>query len=200
MGDVRPPPPPPPRRIIPLLAAVAGVVVAHGLDYLVLFPQAGARADHLQATGHAYWPVAVGAAAATGALALMAVAALGARRGAGAVRTDLKMGWLLALQILAFVAMEAGERAVVGLPPTVLLHSAEFWLGLLLQVPVAWLARHVLGAVDAVADRFASHHRRRWAPRPAGLVRRPGIVVGPSSVAVASAGRPRAPPVPLACI
>jgi len=190
-------PPPPPRRIVPLLAAVAGVVLAHALDYALVFPQDAARDGHLQATGHAYWPVAVGAAAAAGALALVAAAARGARRGV-AFRADIRVGWLLGFQVAAFVVMEAGERAVVGLPPTVLLHSPEFWLGLALQVPVAILARRLLGAVDEVAYRLASSGGRRPARRAPGLVVRISFADVPPAGAPADCPRSRAPPALLA--
>ncbi|MGH9225504.1 MAG: hypothetical protein ACRD2W_17355, partial [Acidimicrobiales bacterium] len=62
--------PPPPRAMVPALAAVAGVVAAHLVDYAVLFPQAGARADHLAATGHSYWPAAAAVAVGAGIVAL----------------------------------------------------------------------------------------------------------------------------------
>lgn len=178
---------------------MAGVVAAHVLDYALVFPNAGTRDGHLQATGHAYWPVALGAAAGAGALALIAVAARGAQR-TGTARSDLKLGWLLAVQTGAFVAMEAGERAMVGLPPTVLLHSAEFWFGLVLQLPVAWLAQRLLGAVDEVAHRIAGHHAGRTTPRAPLRLWRTARVAGPFSVAPATRAQPRAPPRILASI
>jgi hypothetical protein len=180
---------------------VAGVVIAHAVDYVVVIPNTAARDGHLQATGHAYWPVALSAAAGAAALALIAVAAMGARRSRlAAGRLDLNLGWLLALQAGAFVAMEAGERAMVGLPPTVLLHSPEFWFGLALQLPVAWLARRLLGAVEDVAHRIAQACGARAPVHAPGRIWRPAGVRRPFGVAVASRARPRAPPRPLASI
>src|SRR5438309_779138 len=42
-----------------LLIGIAGVVLAHLVDYLAVFPNGAVRAHELQATGHAYWPVAL---------------------------------------------------------------------------------------------------------------------------------------------
>jgi hypothetical protein len=194
-------PPPPPRAIVPALAAVAGVVVAHVVDYLVVFPNGGQRADALATTGHAYWPVAVAAALAAGAVALMLSAARGVRRG-GASRSGVRasggaglltFGWLLGWQVVAFVAMETGERAAAGLPPSVLLHSATFWLGLVLQVPVAWLARRLLHAVEGAACRLATRLNRRPARRPQSTPF-PGRVVPLRTLVFLGGPGPRGPP------
>jgi len=48
------------------LSGVAGVVVAHSAAYLIAVPDGVERARHLSATGHGYWPVAVGLALVAG--------------------------------------------------------------------------------------------------------------------------------------
>src|SRR5947209_3302493 len=65
-----------------VVAGVAGVVLAHGLDYLLAVRSAAARAQILIQTGHAWWPSAVGAALASAFLAISMATARGA---AGAV-------------------------------------------------------------------------------------------------------------------
>lgn len=183
-----------PTRVVALLAAVAGVVVAHAVDYVVVFPHAGERAWHLSATGHAYWPVAAGAAVGAGAAALLLV---GARSVLRLERATVRVGSLLAGQAGAFVAVEVSERAVMGVSPIDLLASTEIWLGLLLQVPVAYLASRLLGAAGDVAERAATvlagavptvRPRRPGVAWPvAGVDRLRGEVLG-------GASRPRAPP------
>ena len=186
--------------MVPALAAVAGVVAAHVVDYAVLFPQAGVRADHLQATGHGYWPAAAVLAVGAAAVALAVTAGRGALRAlrdrpaTASGRRDL--AWLLLCQGLAFVAMEAGERGMAGLPPAIILRSPEFWFGLVLQVPVAWLAIRVLAVVERAAFHVtraaAGRHARPVAPpRP---LARPAPVAVPCAVDGASPARPRAPP------
>jgi hypothetical protein len=103
------------------------------------------------------------------------------------------LGWALGLQVAAFVAMETGERAMVGLPPSVLVHSLTFWLGLALQLPVAWLATRLLGAVEEVTFRLVRHARRRPI-RPARRLPIPVWVVAAATATLASRTRSRAPP------
>jgi hypothetical protein len=64
-----------------------------------------------------------------------------------------------------FIALEAAERAAVGVSPSVLLHSPEFWLGLALQVVVAAAVVIVLQGAEGVARRLAGDGRGR-APLP----------------------------------
>jgi hypothetical protein len=189
--------PPPPRAIVPALAAVAGVVVAHTVDYALVFPQGDQRAAELHATGHGYWPVAVGAAATTGAVAVLLAAGHGARRARRSRLAAPAAAWaatrLLAWQVLAFTVMEAGERAMVGLPPSMLLHSLSFWLGVALQLPVAWLAARLLQRVEQVTYRLVAG-RRRSAARPPQDFPSPGRLLAPAGLVGASPARPRAPP------
>jgi hypothetical protein len=187
--------PPPPRTAVPALAAVAGVVVAHAVDYVVVYPEANERAAQLHATGHTYWSVAVVAAVAAAVVAMLVAAWWGGRRARGAPRARSEvtsLAWVLAWQVAAFAVMEAGERATAGLSPSALLSSRAFWFGLVLQLPVAWLATRLLRATEYVAFRLLSRLRPpawsfvRHLPAP----RR----VAPLTAAVAARPRPRAPP------
>lgn len=190
--------------MVAALAAVAGVVVAHAVDYAAVFPQSAHRATRLQATGHAYWPLAAAAALAAGAVAVLLAAGRGAvRAAAGRAGPERAAGgpawvnlpWLLVWQAAAFTVMEAGERVAAGVPPSVLLHGPELWVGLALQLPVAWLAIRFLGAVERTAFRVTSHLARRpsrpvrHVPATATAEARPCLFLG-------SRARPRGPPTP----
>src|SRR5438067_1552156 len=63
-----------------LLAAGAGTVLAHSIDYAAVFPRRAARTHALLATGHGYWHLAVLAGTAAG----LAAAALAVARGGAA--------------------------------------------------------------------------------------------------------------------
>src|SRR5206468_495885 len=98
------------RRVLPLTAAAAGVVLAHAADYVLLYPDPGQRGRELSATGHGYWPVAVGVAAALGAGLLVLAAGRGVRRRATALPSVAR---LAGLQMVLFITVEVVERASV---------------------------------------------------------------------------------------
>jgi hypothetical protein len=139
-----------------LLAGVAlgGVVAGHTVAYVVAVPSAATRHDVLAETGHGYWPVAVLVALAACLCAAGSVALRHARAvvGGRALGADVS-GWLAprlaAVQILLYVAAEATERVVAGVPLADLLHGGLLLRGLLAQLLVAlaatvllsWLAR-----------------------------------------------------------
>jgi hypothetical protein len=151
-----------------LLTGIAGVVLAHVIDYLAVFQNGRARAHELQVTGHSYWPAALLLAAVAGAAMLALALVRGVRSGlfgAAPVAGPLGPGRLASCQMLLFVVIESAERAAVGVSPTVLLHSPEFWLGLALQVVVAGAVVMVLRGAEGVARRLAGA-LRRVAPLP----------------------------------
>ncbi|MGH9279100.1 MAG: hypothetical protein ACRD12_13470 [Acidimicrobiales bacterium] len=186
------------RRLVPALAAAAGVVVAHVIDYAVLFPRAEARDAYLHATGHGYWPVAIALASGAAAVAVLLVAgsaALHAARGSLAPTPGrwARFGSLAAWQTAAFVAMEIGERGLAGIGPAALVRSPELWLGLVLQAPVAWLVVKVLGRADRVGAAVgARFHRPSVRPRRPVLL--PAAFAVPPSLRLASPAWPRGPP------
>jgi hypothetical protein len=171
-------------------AALAGVVVAHSVGSLLAFSDAHQRAQHLAATGHGYWPVAVWLAMAAGGVAAMWATAAGAGFGLPAVP---RFGALAGCQLVAFGAMEALERLSAGLSPAVLLHAPDFRLGLALQVTTAGALVLVLRRLHRIADRVAAHFRASRplrspsSPPPARPQARPRS-------AVARPTRSRAPP------
>lgn len=175
-----------------MLAAAAGVVVAHAAAYAAAFPSAAERGPHLDATGHGYWPVAVAAAVAAAGLALLLAAGSGLARGRGAGWGTVRglAGW----QVAAFAALEVGERAVNGVAPTGLPSGPEFWLGVVLQLPVALVAARLLHTAERTGARLASALRPRpWQAGPA-AVAGPSPSCAPRAAARRAASRPRAPP------
>src|SRR5262249_42709420 len=132
---------------IRLLAAGAGTVLAHTVDYAALFPDRGARSRVLAATGHGYWHLAVLAAMAAG----LAAAALVVARGASNAMhhepephgNGFRLLDVVVMQVGVFAGIELLERVSAGLSPAVLFHERAFRLGIGLQV--------VVGVVVAVA-------------------------------------------------
>jgi hypothetical protein len=185
----------PPRLLIPALAAAAGVVVAHAVDYLVLFPAAGPREAYLHSTGHGYWSVAVAVATGAAALAVLCVAASAALRVVRGTRgrPPTRFRSLVVWQMAAFVALEAGERGLAGVSAGSVLHGRELWLGLLLQLPVAALIVWLLRGVDHAAGALAARVRWPGVRRPSPVLT-PAVIAAPPRLLLASSVRPRGPP------
>jgi hypothetical protein len=194
--------PAPPRAVVPVLAAAAGVVVAHAAGYVMAFPSAAERGPHLEATGHGYWPLAVAAAVACAGVALLVCVGSGALRGraGGPTPTWRAVRALAGWQVAAFVMMELAERTVAGARPEGLLTTPEFWLGLLLQLPVALVATRLLRTAERTGFRMASALRRRPRPVARPAVDRPRRAGAALPAAVAFRARPRAPPLVLATV
>ena len=183
-----------------MLAAAAGVVLAHAAGYVAVFPDGSERGPHLAATGHAYWPIAVALAVAAATVALLVTAGRGAlSAGPPAHRRGRDLAWLLAWQGTAFTVMEVGERAVSSVAPSALLSSPEFWLGLALQLPVALLSLRLLGTVERAASRLAANLRPPAGRRSTAKPLPPWATADPVVAAVASPARPRAPPLVPVC-
>jgi len=130
-----------PTRIARFLLAAVAVLVAHTLAYLLAYPSSLARETAL--TGHAYLGSlsAVVIPAALGALVWFAITA--ARR-SGLHSTELRASHLALLQAVLFVTQEVIERA--GTPELGhLLGEPTLWLGLALQLPVAWVMVWAVG-------------------------------------------------------
>lgn len=145
---------------------IGGGVLAHVLDYVIAHPDGAERAQHLQATGHGYWPAAVGLAA----LSAIVAVALAIRRGAISARTPRPApsfvvwraaGSLAIWQVALFVVVEAAERAVVGVNPAVLLRSRDIWLGVMLQIAVAVAIAFALRLVEQASEAVLGAGRRR---------------------------------------
>lgn len=149
------------------LTGVVGVVLAHVVGYVAIFPDGHERAMHLHDTGHGYWPLAVTAAGAAAGAVLLAAAWRGSllgqrpRDNAGGTGLWVRLAGLAAWQLALFSTMESLERTRAGVSPAVLLHGREFAVGLILQVAVAWVALLVTWLVERVARRVVIALRRR---------------------------------------
>jgi hypothetical protein len=166
-----------------LLAGVAlgGVVAGHTVAYIAAIPSSGSRHAVLAETGHGYWPAAVVAALAASLCAAGSVALRHARAAAGgrALGADVS-GWLAprlaAIQILLYVAVEATERVVAGVPLADLLHQGLLLRGLLAQLLVAVLATALLSWLARAAELVGRLLGRP--PRPTRAVGRLPRLVG----------------------
>lgn len=151
-----------------LVVAVAGIVVAHAADYALAFPDPARRAHVLSASGHGYWPVAVLVAVVCGAAALALTARRGWRGDAPLASLPRNAVRLAAGQVVLFGVLETVERLAVGGHPAAFLASAQFAIGVLLQIAVALVATVVLRGVERGAHRLASSIRR---PRQSAITR-----------------------------
>ena len=181
------------RRLILALAAVAGVVAAHGLEYSAAHLDPAGRGHHLHATGHGYWPGAVRLAVAAAVLAMGIAAGYGLRRASdrrdtggetavGARGPLLRLRPLMVAQLGLFASMEVAERVVAGAGLSDLIRTPWFAVGLGLQALVAAAAVLVLRLIAAGAERVATAVRRRRrrvtaAGWPAGVSWMPAAVV-----------------------
>jgi hypothetical protein len=191
-----------------VLAGVAGVVLAHGLDYLLVLRSPAHRAAELAATGHGWWSSAVGAALGAGCLAL-AMATAGGASGAvfrRAARSTIRsarcdIGWVALWQVGIFAALEVVERLGAHRSPVELVHGPLFAIGVVLQVAVAVAVVVALQALEragaTVTDAVLSARRGRGPARPRafGTAAAAGLAGGG---AVAGWPGPRGPPVTVA--
>jgi hypothetical protein len=169
--------------------AALGVAAGHLLTYLVLVPNADARAALLARTGHAYFSLFAQVALVAGAIGA-AASVLGVL-GRGPSDPSATFGRLAALQVVAFVWMETVER-VVSRDGFGDLFRMDIVVGALVQVVVAglvaWavslLRRAVRGAVLAVRAR---------PPRPVAPLA-PAPAEKPARCGPALVPPPRAPP------
>lgn len=184
------------RRLVLVLAAVAGVVAAHGLEYTAAHVDPVGRSHHLHVTGHGYWPGAVRVAIAAAVLAMGVAAGSGIRRAldrseatagrGGPPSPALRLAPLALVQVALFGAIEITERVVAGADLAELVQTPWFAAGVALQVVVAAVAVVVLRLIGAGVERILAHGRRprlrrEPAVRPVGASRVPGVVVARAS-------------------
>ena len=179
-----------PLDAVRIAAGVAGVVLAHVIDYRVVYPSAAERAHAMAASGHGYWPLAVSAAMLAAGLTATAAVVRGAT-GRGGARPRLA-----GFQVGLFALVEVGERLAAGRSPASVLHmlaERTFLLGIAVQVVVAAAVFVVVAALERLGRRAAAYLRttkRR--------VRRamPGVCSAPLPItnAVWSPSAARAPP------
>ena len=167
------------RRVGGLLVAsgVTGVVAAHSAAYAIAIPNGAQRAQHLQATGHGYWPVAIGLACVGGVTAAVGAGVRGraVARARATAPTDRRFATagLVTWQLALFSAIEVAERIGSGSPAGALVRDPAFLLGLGIQVLVALLIVVVLWSIERGVELlvFALRHRaaRTRADRPASI-------------------------------
>ena len=141
--------------------ALVGVVLGHWLGYVLAVPDPHLRAELLAKSGHGYWLLAVKAAIVFGFATLGSVLVRHVRSRAsgeppveeGPVALALQ---LAAVQVPAFVAMEAAERLIVGESLTHLFQHHIFMLGVAVQLAVACIGALVLVCFGRVAAKVAS--------------------------------------------
>ena len=175
--------------------AAGGVVVTHWLSYFLAAPDSHHREALLAETGHRFWPYF--AAVALGGV----VAALGgfvARPDALAARTR-SLGAttlrLAALQVPAWILLEAGERIGASGELGAIFHDAPVLLiGAVVQVVVAALGSLVLRGLSQALEFFRElRHRPAWTTTDR-LPRPPLAVVCAPTVGLRWGGAVRAPP------
>jgi L-lactate permease len=140
-------------------AVGAGLVLSHWLAYLIAVPHAHERERVLESTGHGYWPLA---AAVTAALGLVALVVTGSRAVVQARDADLgqqRLRYLVvrlaAMQIPAFVLLEAIESIASGTASLDVALQAPFLVGLGLQLIVATALAVLLSRFARAAARIA---------------------------------------------
>jgi hypothetical protein len=180
----------PRRRRVPLtgLAAVTGVVLGHGLAYIVTVPGAGAREALLLHTGHNYWSIAMAMAVVFGAVSVIGTVVRHARIGAAKVAHSTT-AWeryrssairLVALQSAVFVVQEILERVHAGVAVSGLVHGGFLLVGLAVQILVAAALAVILSWLGRAAEAIG----RALAPAPALLVRRARLAWPASAIPV----------------
>jgi hypothetical protein len=186
-------------RSLPVFSsAVLGLVVGHGLAYLIAIPDARRRASVLQNTGHAYLPllVEIGLILAVAGAAGLVMRALTSR---GRIHEHLfarTAGRLGALQAAAFVVLEILERLLTHMPLNELVSDHLLAIGVVVQLGVALIGALVLVAMARSAARLASVSIAPRIRRPSGLIALPFVrTLGLRPVLLGAVGV-RGPPLP----
>jgi hypothetical protein len=183
-------------RLAVVLTAAAGLFAGHGVDYLLSVPDPSRRHAVLHATGHAYLPDALVAAAAAGVVGLLAALVFGFRRGRNGGGS---LGWtasairLAAMQAVAFVALEVTERLVAGAPlgPAFV---RILVLGLLLQLGVAAAGAGALVLLERAGAAAGRASAVRRLPRPVPHLVSPAARWVPAAPLLGGARLTRGPP------
>ena len=157
-----------PGIVLTIATAWVGVVAGHVVAYLLGYPSAGPRHDHLAVTGHSWVGVATASLLAVVPVVLLAVA-IRAVRSEGPWSGSALALRLIAIQVPAFGLIELLERQWSA--GRTLTDPAVF-IGLvllpLIAVLAAWLLDLFGKAVRAIVARIrrALHRAPRALPRP----------------------------------
>jgi hypothetical protein len=181
-------------------AAFAGVVIAHGLAYLLAFPQVLLRQQVLAETGHSYWAAAVALAMVCALVATVTTIAEHVGRG---IRHDRPRNpWqlyraalirLAALQSVVFLLQEVLERVRAAAPVSELLHGDFLVIGLAMQLVVAIVIARVLTLLGVTGEAIGRAISKGSTRRAIALLFLPAREIVRAGVAVSS-DPARAPP------
>ncbi|MDQ3679980.1 MAG: hypothetical protein M3378_05435 [Actinomycetota bacterium] len=138
------------RRMAEALLVPAGVLVSHGLGYVLAHPEAAERHQALGHHGHLPLLTVIAVPAAVAALIAAAVAGRG--------RRQLRLGLpsLALAQAAAFIVLELGEHVASGGGLAGAMAEAGLWWGLGSQVIVAWAAMALVRASGAIGAALRS--------------------------------------------
>ena len=146
--------------------AVAGLLGGHVVTYQILFPDAHAQAEALEATGHG-WLALLGPALVIALLVALASGLLGRQRARG---RGVRFAMLALVQVGFFLALELAERFGGGYSPWLLDHQIRahallqiLLLGSVIQLACAWLGSAASRLVATVARPTGLRPRRRLA-------------------------------------
>lgn len=141
---------------------MAGLALAHVLDYLIVESGGASRPEPLTATGHGWYHVAALGAVA-GVLAVIGSFRCGLHQRFPASRRPVRAVPLLSdvrrvavLQMALFGAIEIAERLAADQPMTGLLQSRLLLVGLTLQAVAACVVATVLRAAEQAAARLST--------------------------------------------
>jgi hypothetical protein len=140
-------------------AVGAGLVLSHWLAYLIAVPHAHERERVLESTGHGSWPLAAAVAAALGLVALVVTGSRAVVQARDADLGQRRLRYLVvrlaAMQIPAFVLLEAIESIASGTASLDVALQAPFLVGLGLQLIVATALAVLLSRFARAAARIA---------------------------------------------
>lgn len=152
----------PGQALVVIALALAGVSVGHVAEYLLLAPDDHARHELLASTGHDYLPSVVNAVAFVALLGMALVFVLGVRRGLGRTGSRRRaLRWshaFPAAQMLAFVALEVGERLLAHAPLGDL--GVVLAIGLPLQALVGFLSGCFITELERAGERLGQRLRK----------------------------------------
>ena len=175
--------------------AAGGVLAGHGLTYALVHPDGHERGGVLAATGHAYLHLLEGPGLVLALASAVAALLLGMGRLGAAPDRGTLFRRLAAIQVGAFVAMEAIERLRAGAAIGTSGDLALLAIGVTVQLTLARAGAWLLASLHRTGERLAEALGRRRSTRRSPLLA--GVVPGatsPVSVALLAIPPGRGPP------
>ena len=180
------------RLLLPVSSGIAGVAAAHGLAYVLAFPQVSERvAAH--PGGHGLWHHA----GEFGLLAALLAVLLAAGRGLAPDRSGRAGFWCrlaptIGWQLSLFMCLEAAERVAAGGSVLGLAGEPVFWIGLAVQAVTAAVVLALLSGIEEIVAAVVRARRPRQR-RSGSSGARPTAVLAPRPTPATRAA-PRGPP------